>query len=192
MFSQEGLDFAVVRKPSPNRVLEVRINIGSPHRAFHVHKTNHGPGATPHLHETAFDHIGSTQLLPQVPGEAEERQQLPQSSISACISLREAGRVQKHQRRFGAMTQDLRELAEWLRQFGVTQVAMESSGVYWKPVWNILERQFTVVWRMCSTSRMCRVARPTRRMRNGLRSCCSMVFCGPAMCPARSSAIYAT
>src|SRR4249920_1756336 len=67
------------------------------------------------------------------------------SSISACILLREAGRVQKHQRRFGAMTQDLHELAEWLRQFGVTQVAMESSGVYWKPVWNILERQFTVV-----------------------------------------------
>src|SRR5271156_6684930 len=67
------------------------------------------------------------------------------SSISPCILLREAGRVQKHQRRFGAMTQDLRELAEWLRQLGVTQVAMESSGVYWKPVWNILERQFTVV-----------------------------------------------
>jgi transposase len=41
------------------------------------------------------------------------------------------------------MTQELQELAEWLRQFGVTQVAMESSGVYWKPVWNILEGQFT-------------------------------------------------
>jgi hypothetical protein len=52
-------------------------------------------------------------------------------SISACILLREAGRVQKHQRRFGAMTQELEELAEWLRQFGVTQVAMESGGVYW-------------------------------------------------------------
>jgi transposase len=67
------------------------------------------------------------------------------SSISACILLRESGRVQKHQRRFGAMTQELQELAEWLRQFGVSQVAMESSGVYWKPVWNILEGQFTVV-----------------------------------------------
>jgi transposase len=53
--------------------------------------------------------------------------------------------VQKHQRRFGAMTRDLQELANWLRQFEVTQVAMESSGVYWKPVWNILEGQFTVV-----------------------------------------------
>ena len=39
-----------------------------------------------------------------------------------------AGRVQKHQRRFGAMTQDLQELGNWLRQFDVAQVAMESSG----------------------------------------------------------------
>jgi len=53
--------------------------------------------------------------------------------------------VQKHPRRFGAMTHDLCELTEWLRQFGVTQIAMESSGVYWKPVWNILEREFTIV-----------------------------------------------
>ncbi len=67
------------------------------------------------------------------------------SSISACILLREAGRVQKHQRRFGAMTQDLHELAEWLRQFGVTHMARESSGVYWKPVWNILDREFAIV-----------------------------------------------
>jgi transposase len=67
------------------------------------------------------------------------------SSISACILVQVEGRVQKHQRRFGAMTQDLQELANWLRQFEVTQVAMESSGVYWKPVWNILEGQFTVV-----------------------------------------------
>src|SRR5258707_10569017 len=67
------------------------------------------------------------------------------SSISACILLREAGRVQKHQRRFGAMTQDLQELAEWLKQIPITQVAMRSSGVYWKPVSNILERQFNVI-----------------------------------------------
>src|SRR5215472_19384085 len=46
------------------------------------------------------------------------------SSISACILLREAGGMQKHQRRFGAMTQEVQELAEWLRQFGVSQVAI--------------------------------------------------------------------
>ena len=67
------------------------------------------------------------------------------NSISACILLRDTGRMQKHQRRFGAMTQDLQELASWLREFGVSQVAMESSGVYWKPVWNLLEGQFTIV-----------------------------------------------
>ena len=67
------------------------------------------------------------------------------NSISACILVEAAGRVQKYQRRFGAMTQDLQELANWLRQFEVTQLAMESSGVYWKPVWNILEGQFTVL-----------------------------------------------
>jgi hypothetical protein len=37
------------------------------------------------------------------------------SSISACILLREAGRVQKHQRRFGAMTQELQELRGAIR-----------------------------------------------------------------------------
>jgi transposase len=67
------------------------------------------------------------------------------SSISACMLLREAGGVQKQQRRFGAMTQELQELAEWLREFGGSQVAMESSGVYGKPVWNMLEGQLTVV-----------------------------------------------
>jgi transposase len=48
------------------------------------------------------------------------------SSISACILLRVSGQMQKHQCRFCAMTQGLHELTDWLRQFGVTQVAMES------------------------------------------------------------------
>lgn len=67
------------------------------------------------------------------------------SSISACILLHVSGGVQKYQRRFAAMTQDLHELVSWLKQFEVSHVAMESSGVYWKPVWNILEAQFTLL-----------------------------------------------
>ena len=43
------------------------------------------------------------------------------------------------------MTRDLLELADWLQSQHVTHVAMESTGVYWKPVWNILEGQFEVV-----------------------------------------------
>ena len=46
------------------------------------------------------------------------------SSISTCILLHGSGRVPKHQRRFGAMTQDLHELAHWLKQFEGTQVAI--------------------------------------------------------------------
>jgi transposase len=39
------------------------------------------------------------------------------------------------------MTRDLRELAQWLRGAEVSAVAMETTGVYWVPVWNVLERE---------------------------------------------------
>jgi transposase len=43
------------------------------------------------------------------------------------------------------MTRDVRALAAWLTAHGVTHVALESTGVYWKPVWNLLEEQFTLL-----------------------------------------------
>ena len=42
-------------------------------------------------------------------------------------------------RAFGTFTQDLHDLAEWFKTHGVTSVAMESTGVYWIPVYEILE-----------------------------------------------------
>ena len=48
-------------------------------------------------------------------------------------------------RTFGTMTRDLLLLADWLTERGVTHVAMESTGVYWKPVYNLLEDQFTLL-----------------------------------------------
>jgi transposase len=48
-------------------------------------------------------------------------------------------------RRFGTMTADLRELADWLVANGCTVVAMESTGPYWKPIWNLLEGQFALL-----------------------------------------------
>jgi len=48
-------------------------------------------------------------------------------------------------RTFGTMTQDLDALAEWLAEAGCTHVAMESTGVYWKPVYNRLEGRFTQI-----------------------------------------------
>jgi transposase len=43
------------------------------------------------------------------------------------------------------MTPDIVALADWLLQEGVTHVAMESTGVYWKPIYNILEGRFTIL-----------------------------------------------
>ena len=44
------------------------------------------------------------------------------------------GKSRKEKKRFGTFTHDLLQLADWLEQCGVTHVAMESTGVYWKPV----------------------------------------------------------
>ena len=46
---------------------------------------------------------------------------------------------------FGTMTADLRALRDWLRAYGVTHVALESTGVYWKPVYYVLEDAFTLL-----------------------------------------------
>jgi transposase len=45
----------------------------------------------------------------------------------------------------GTVTAELLVLTDWLRACGVTHVAMALTGVYWKPVWNILEGQFEIV-----------------------------------------------
>jgi len=55
------------------------------------------------------------------------------------------GRVSKQVKTFGTMTRDLLELGDWLSRQGVTHVAMESTGVYWKPVFHLLEGRFTEI-----------------------------------------------
>src|SRR5258708_28028816 len=57
-------------------------------------------------------------------------------SITACVLWAEAkGKSRKEKKRFGTFTHDLLQLADWLEQCGVTHVAMESTGVYWKTPW---------------------------------------------------------
>jgi transposase len=55
------------------------------------------------------------------------------------------GQPVKETRTFATMTADLLVLSDWLAEGGVTHVAMESTGVYWKPVWNLLEERFTLL-----------------------------------------------
>jgi transposase len=64
-------------------------------------------------------------------------------SVTACV-LWASGR-RRQTRAFGTFTKDLLEMSDWLQSCGVTHVALESTGVYWKPVWNLLEGQFEVL-----------------------------------------------
>lgn len=69
-----------------------------------------------------------------------------QATIVACLLVGAADRKPRKQvRTFGTMTGDLRQLRDWLRDEGCTHVAMESTGVYWVPVYQMLEEGFELV-----------------------------------------------
>src|SRR3954453_18090219 len=65
--------------------------------------------------------------------------------VACCFTPGPKGTPQKEIRTFGTMTQDLLALAAWLTSKGITHVAMESTGEFWKPVYQILEASFTVL-----------------------------------------------
>lgn len=67
-------------------------------------------------------------------------------SVAACLLIsRPEGEPVRAVRTFGTMTADLLALADWLAEAGCTHVAMESTGVYWKPIWNLLEETFALL-----------------------------------------------
>jgi len=68
------------------------------------------------------------------------------SMVMACIAHGALDKPPKFEiRKFSTMTSDLRDLKKWLEEYNVTAVAMESTGIYWKPIFNILEDGFDVV-----------------------------------------------
>src|SRR6266550_8904083 len=67
-------------------------------------------------------------------------------TVVACMIVPGSGRQSRKEiRTFGTMTDDLLALADWLAAERVTHVAMESTGVYWKAPFNLLEGQFEVL-----------------------------------------------
>ena len=67
-------------------------------------------------------------------------------SVVACVIVPKDKRSwRKEIRTFTTMTADLKEMVTWLSRAQVTHVAMESTGEYWKPIFNILEGQFEVL-----------------------------------------------
>jgi len=67
-------------------------------------------------------------------------------TVVVCIGVPDGqGGRRMELRTFRTTTAELLKVADWLRQHGVTHVAMESTGVYWKPIFNILEEEFAVL-----------------------------------------------
>ena len=65
-------------------------------------------------------------------------------SIVACVRLAERG-IERHVETFGTTTTELERLSAWLASHQVTHVAMEATGVYWKPVWAVLVEDFELL-----------------------------------------------
>jgi transposase len=67
-------------------------------------------------------------------------------TIAACaLWFDESGEKRREVGSFSTMTTSLLALADWLKQRGIQQVAMEATGVYWRPVWTVLEGQFELI-----------------------------------------------
>lgn len=63
--------------------------------------------------------------------------------ILACRRrVEEDGTVSKEVERFGTTTKELRRLCGWLKEWQINHVAMEATGIYWKPIWNVLQADF--------------------------------------------------
>jgi len=65
-------------------------------------------------------------------------------TIVACVRC-VSPPIHQEVRSFGSTTTELLALADWLAEHGCTHVAMEATGVYWKPVWHVLEDEFELV-----------------------------------------------
>ena len=69
-----------------------------------------------------------------------------QQTVVACIrTVQPQGGIVESVETFGTMTSDLLRLSDWLTVHAVTHVALEATGVLWKPVWNILDGHFTLL-----------------------------------------------
>jgi transposase len=68
------------------------------------------------------------------------------ATVAACVRVARAGRTRQQEvRTFGTNTADLLALRDWLSTHGVTHIAMEATGVYWKPIYYVLEDEFTLL-----------------------------------------------
>ena len=91
-------------------------------------------------------------------------------NVHGCILVLEnSGKKKQEVGSFGTLTAELLELAEWLREYGVTHVAMEATGVFWRLVWAVFAGQFE--WMRVNPHHLKVIpgARLTQKIANGSR-----------------------
>jgi transposase len=123
--NESGLDLA------PNSNLLLRFGESTQGRLFHPSRSS-GAGRKESSMENVYACCAGLDIHKE--------------SVEACVRRMEpTGQLHRQTRPWGTMTRDLQAMADWMAAQGVTHVAMESTGVYWKPIYNILESRFTVL-----------------------------------------------
>ena len=114
--------------------------------------------------------------------------------VVACIRVPDgAGGRRQEVHTYPTFSSGLESLAEWLQDHDVTQVVLEATGQYWKPIWYVLEeRGLELLLVMPGTSSSCPAARPMLAMRPGCASCWSTGCCAAASSRRRPSASCGT
>lgn len=94
------------------------------------------------------------------------------ASVTACVRAWHDGRLEELVEEFAATVRGLMALADWLEAYEVEQVVMEATGVYWKPVWAVLEDRFKLLLVNARHAKQGpRPARPTCSTPSGCASC---------------------
>ena len=105
-------------------------------------------------------------------------------TVVGCASILDlSGHRHKERQTFNTMTPDLLRLRQWLKDLGVTHVAMESTANYWKPIFNVLEGHVEVLVVNAQHLKAVPGRKTDRhRMLNGSPICCNMACFVPALC----------
>jgi hypothetical protein len=115
------------------------------------------------------------------------------ASVSACVRVAAGGEIRQEIREFATTTRGLLLLSDWLASFGVTLVGMEATGVYWKPIYYMLEDDFEL-WLLNAhhLKNVLKAGRPTLRTLSGSAGSSSTALCAPASCRPRRSGSLGT
>lgn len=90
------------------------------------------------------------------------------NTICVIVDRQDGSAPEYHKRKLATHTEGLAELKAWLKEYEVTDVGMESTGVYWKPVWNALEGEFRL--HLCNPQHVRVIPGSKTDMRDGTRN----------------------